>query len=339
MSKQVIKAPQTLKTAQILKQMPKIELHAHLFGSITQEQLLVLLQEHNCHAEYDEFKQIKENLDFVNIFDKAFTYLPKVTHTIDDLRKIIRLVLNNFISDNVAYIELRSTPKALKDSSFEQYLETIIQEFAAHQDKIRARYIVSINRGYPPEYYKDILSIMQSVDPLRKFIVGLDYSGDARNNTFNDYLPLMQRARESGYKITVHTPELETALSELDTIIDFRPDRLGHFLFYNDEQLQTVKHLGIPIEICPTSNFIVGAKNSHHFIDIINKGITEVTICTDDLLLFRASLSEEWSLFMNEVDFDIERISSMLYRSVDYMFDEEYKSEMRKLIKNFKQSL
>lgn len=63
-----------------------------------------------------------------NIFSKAFTYLPKLVLTEDDLRKLLDIVLGNFIEDNVEYLELRSSPKKLKDSSFKRYFDIIIEK-------------------------------------------------------------------------------------------------------------------------------------------------------------------------------------------------------------------
>ena len=326
-----------LKNSDLLYKMPKIELHAHLFGSITQDQLLNLLKDRGCIEQYNEFKQIKDSLNFNTIFDKAFTYLPSVTHNIEDLKIIVRHVLQNFISDNVIYIELRSSPKRLGGLGYKDYFRCIIEEFKAHSSLITARFIVSISRTLPPCQYEGIIDQIKSVDPDMKYIVGLDFSGDARMNNFKDYLHIMKEAREAGYKITLHTPELETGIAELNTIIDFKPERLGHFIFYEEYQLQKVKELEIPIEICPTSNYVVRNLNSHHFIDLVNSGIKKMTICTDDILLFKASLSEEWLLFMDKTKLDINQIFDIYYESIEYVFDDSVKPILKKAALDFKE--
>ena len=315
-----------------LKQIPKIELHAHLFGSITQDQLLDLLDKNGLKEEYEEFNQIKDNLDFDKIFAKAFTYLPKIVKTIEDLKQLTRMVLDNFIKDNVVYIELRSGPKKFENSSHKEYIEAIISVFKEYEDKIIARYIVSINRGYGIEPYKDVVSLMNEVDPQKEYIVGMDFSGDATKNDFVMFVPLLEQARNSGFKITVHSPEKKYKIKELSDIINFKPDRIGHLLFFTDEQVKKIISEEIPIEICPTSNYVVGNKENRHFIDLKKKGLKEITICTDDLLLFDADLSEEWEIYMTHAEINIKDVFEMIVNSIKYMFDERVKEKVEQSV-------
>ena len=104
-----------------LKNCPKVELHAHLFASITQKQLHNLLIKKNLIEDSKSFEDLSNKLDVDLIFQKAFSYLPKITRTLSDLSHILDLVIQNFIDDNVLYLEIRSTPKNLEDSDWPKW--------------------------------------------------------------------------------------------------------------------------------------------------------------------------------------------------------------------------
>ena len=53
-------------------------------------------------------------------------------------------------------------------------------------------------------------------------------------------------------KITLHIAEIEN-YPDNDDILAFKPDRLGHGVLLSPAQVELLKKLGIPIELCPTN--------------------------------------------------------------------------------------
>ena len=48
--------------------------------------------------------------------------------------------------------------------------------------------------------------------------------------------------------------------------------------------------------------------NYYHFKDLIDKGLKNFSICTDDFIITNKTLSEEIEIFANEVNYDINDI-------------------------------
>lgn len=316
-----------------ISKFPKIELHAHLFGSITKKQLCDLLEEKNMHSEAANFNQICQNLDFDSIFKQAFSYLPKIIKTKPDLVKIIDLVIGNFIADGVVYLELRSSPKKLENLNFKEYFETIIDRIKHFEGKITTRYIVSVNRDQPAFVYNDLIEIVQSVPEYKQYILGFDFSGNSQINHFSMFKHLFENARAAGFKITLHTPELPDREEELTAILEFLPERIGHMLYYKNAQIQFVVEKKIPIEICPTSNSILKKGLGHNFNDLIKDGVELYTICTDDWLLIHQSLSEEIILFQKESQLSQQKLLLSFMRAADFIFDENYKPVLKEKLR------
>lgn len=87
-------------------------------------------------------------------------------------------------------------------------------------------------------------------------------------------------------------------MSESQAMIDFKPDRLGHCCYLSAKQLEEVHSLGIPVEVCPTSNLAVVPEACRMVSQLPHlKKLVELqadfSICCDDTMLFSTCLSSE----------------------------------------------
>jgi len=92
-----------------------------------------------------------DHIDFYNVdVASAFEIFKIVSQIVTDLNileRIVREIVADYAKQNCIYLELRSTPKVFKDSTLEDYINKILNAIEeASTDKIRVRYIASINR-------------------------------------------------------------------------------------------------------------------------------------------------------------------------------------------------
>jgi adenosine deaminase len=209
----------------VLHSVPKIELHAHLHGSIRLSTLQELSKEKGVLLETSS----ELNLD--RCF-KLFGTLHKVVSSVDTLKRITREVLEDYMSENTIYLELRSTPRNLSDgTTVERYVEVLVdlieQHNIANGDKMLVKLILSIDRS---SRFSDALDISELAGDYRfisngtdypvRTIVGLDFSGNPHGGRFEDFSPLFDTARDRGLGLTVHTAETR----ELSDSVDPRTD-------------------------------------------------------------------------------------------------------------------
>ena len=219
-------------------------------------------------------------------------------------------MIEDYSKQNTRYLEIRSTPKARGDiQSKEQYIITIleaIQEMERSHRGIKVAYLVSVNRNSQVEELTEAIELLEAFrerastqetttyQPQR--VVGLDISGDPRSGDFSKFLDELNRAKELGFKITLHCAETDQQSAEAQQMIDFRPDRLGHCTFLSKNQMQQVADLGIPVEICPTSGTILAQCGLVNFLPPLlefAKLQHNVIIGCDDTLVFNTTHSME----------------------------------------------
>jgi adenosine deaminase len=102
------------KKMEWIQSLPKIELHAHLNGSIRDSTLLELarvLGEKGVIVFADVEHVIQKNdRSLVEVF-KLFDLIHKLTTDHKTVTRITREVVEDFALENVVYLELRTTPK------------------------------------------------------------------------------------------------------------------------------------------------------------------------------------------------------------------------------------
>jgi len=312
-------------TLEEVKALPKVELHAHLSGSITQEKLIDLLLRFGNGATFTPFDC---RADLSNALTKCFDYFAKVATVVSNLsvlRESTLHVLETFAADNCIYLELRTSPKQFSTCSGElttklQYLETVRDAIREFQQTSNSRFgfvmevkiLLSVDRGKVSskesalEQIDDILTMQKEHPDL---VVGIDVCGNPSKASVTPHLmPALLERKDAFQKlpITFHTAEIEDDEESwliLNSMRELNIRRLGHVCFFPDECRQRVlKGIfddgGVGIEICPTSNLVTRElKNGladHHFLDWWKKSDKVLlSINTDDTGLFSCSLSSE----------------------------------------------
>mmetsp|Transcript_386 Transcript_386/g.490 ORF Transcript_386/g.490 Transcript_386/m.490 type:complete len:322 (+) Transcript_386:233-1198(+) len=312
-----------------IEKLPKVELHAHLHGSIRLDMLskLALVRDpNNSHnaagaSESDIRERINRLLVSGNVYKNGgnvhktlnecfeiFDLIHDVVVDTESLRFCLREVILDFLKDNVRYLELRTTPRKTAFMNEKEYLETVLDTIAKCETEerlpIMVRILVSVNRALGVDAARANVELACKYHKMTGIVVGIDFSGNPTKGVFSDFVPILLQARNQGLKITVHCAEVDDPQEVKQIITDFRPDRLGHMLFVSKELQEYMFNMNppVPIECCPTSNCITlglgtaGIK-THPYLNDWLLHAHPLCICTDDSGVFDTSLSLE----MNQV--------------------------------------
>jgi len=197
------------------KRLPKVELHAHLNGSIREHTLVQLAAERNVTLpakclphEAKRHDPDREALFFntkprslLECFD-IFTVIPQCVNDLPALRRITSEVLEDAATDNIAYIELRTGPKVLlrdhrsegvEHSTKKEYIESIIsvmEEFERADQKRYEREMKNRDSG------------LARLPLIPRLIISVDRSGTIDQATENIQLAI-EMSRSSGGKYIV----------------------------------------------------------------------------------------------------------------------------------------
>ncbi|KAH7377835.1 hypothetical protein BKA66DRAFT_151365 [Pyrenochaeta sp. MPI-SDFR-AT-0127] len=240
-----------------------------------------------------------------------------------------RAVLQDFQADGVVYVELRTTPRALPGTgvSKENYVKTVLRILNAHNDKdentMRAFLILSIDRRNTIEEAEEVVDL--AIKYQSAGVVGLDLCGDPAKGNVGIFTASFARAKTAGLKITLHFAEDEVSASdlELQTLLSWKPDRLGHVIHVKEEFRKIIQDENIGVELCLSCNvhakMIPGTYSNHHF-GMWRQSSVPVALSTDDVGVFCSPLSQEYWLAAQHFNLNRNDVRNLCERAVDCIF-------------------
>ena len=149
----------------LMLSIPKIELHAHLHGSIRPGTLAHLAQLQGI--------DLSEHLNGERDINKCFALFQAIHRVIDRkeiLKHVLFEILHDFMDDNVIYLELRTTPRVLPHdgTTKQQYLQLVTSLIASHNkrygDRMLVRLILSIDRSKSREENDQLEGLVNNHD-------------------------------------------------------------------------------------------------------------------------------------------------------------------------------
>jgi len=217
-------------TSQI-SQLPKIELHSHLEGTLKPELVNVIAKRNGIHVDQNLFDSHGEYAwtdfaSFLSAYDAASSCLKNG----NDYRDITYEYFKSCASENVIYAETFISPDHAADCgiTYDDMISGCVQgiDDAERDFGIIGRIIVTCVRHLGPQQGVNVAK--QMVDNPHPYIVGFGMGGDENAFTLEDYAPAFNIAAEAGYPCTVHAGELCGPESVWDAINFLPIRRIGH---------------------------------------------------------------------------------------------------------------
>uniref|UniRef100_A0ACD5YCK5 Uncharacterized protein n=1 Tax=Avena sativa TaxID=4498 RepID=A0ACD5YCK5_AVESA len=262
--------------------LPKVELHAHLNGSVRNSTLLELAKQLGDKGVivFEDFKDVimKNSRSRPECF-KLFDLFHVLTTDHDTVTRITKEVVGDFAAENVVYLEIRTTPKNNegKGMTKRSYMNAVMKGLKSVEDvevvlydsnlrtdgtlsctpmsdlademkkkKIYVRLLLSIDRRETTSAALDTVNL--AIEMKDQGVVGIDLSGNPVVGEWETYLPALKHAKELGIPITVHCGEVPNK-KEIRAVLDFCPQRLGHVCCLDDEEWKKLKSSTIPVTV------------------------------------------------------------------------------------------
>lgn len=327
------------------KKIPKVELHAHINGSISAETIEKLIQKkaasanpHNLNSTVVSQWETTIKKGDKRSLEECLAMFGIIYQLVDDSSTVFQVtksVIEEFAEDNVRYLELRSTPRANPETGMTKqcYIEAVlaaIEEAKNSVPNIIVRFIMAINRKLGPDDALDTVHLaLQYKTKANGLLVGIDLSGDPKAYRSRDFVPALKLAQENDLKLALHIAEVPN-VEDARTLLDLIPGRVGHGTCLHPDNggsqdlVNIVEKHGIPVELCLTSNVktkTVPAYADHHMDYWYNGKKHHCIICTDDKGVFSTTLSEEYYLMARTFNLTKEQVWNLTYRSIDYIFE------------------
>ncbi len=308
---------------EFLRNLPKVELHRHLECSLRLSTLIELAQDQGMSIP-TETDLIREELlvtkpmhDLESVL-KKFLRTQKVLSSFEILSRITFEAIEDAVTEGIRILELRWAPTFIAeghpDLDFQEIIDGIRHGLSLAKDlPIAVGMICIIQRTRPVEEAEKIIDFAIA---NKDFFVGVDLADNEEGFQPELFAKAFQKAKDAGLGVTIHAGEAsipEASLNVKTAIEVLGAKRIGHGVQIAKDPfvMNMVRKLGVPLELCVTSNWLTNAVpkiTEHPIRQMLNAGIP-VTINSDDPGIFGIDLVHEYQILnqlyeFTEVDFN-----------------------------------
>jgi len=333
----------SLKT---LREIPKVELHRHLDGSVRFETIQDLARyqgiDLGCSTaeELRTLTKIDKPMEDLESVLNSFWTTQKVLSSYEAIKRVTFENVEDAFRDGVVLAELRFAPAFIsfgKEIGFNEIIEGVLDGLHEGMKKypVQGGIICIAARGLDFEDNSRALAetvhYRSGIHKESDRICGFDLA-DAEDSTNPEtFIPLINRARDEGLGITVHSGENTDAAAVLSALNLYKPSRIGHGIKIrgNEEAEEKILRNNIHLELCITSNYLtrsVPSLEEHPFPDFYKKGM-QVSLNSDDPHLMNIDLVHEYRLCEHLFDFQIDDFYAVNSSALNFSFlDDDVKS-------------
>ena len=316
---------------ELLRRLPKAELHCHLDGSVRPETLIELAKEYGRPMPRPDPASLRDYMRASDVHSleeylERFTITLSVMQTADALERVAYELAEDAAADGVHYIEVRYAPvlNVQAGLSLGEAVEAPLRGLAkAETDHgTVGRVILCALRHLDPDVSIEIAEL--AVDYRLRGVVGFDLAGPEAAYPASHHARAFAYARDHGLACTCHAGEGAGADSVREAVHVCGADRLGHAARLVEDTSLTdfVGEHRIPLEICLTSNVQTGAAPSyerHPVRQYFDRGLN-VVLNTDNRLMSDTTLTDEYELAASRLRFTADELSAIALNGFESSF-------------------
>jgi adenosine deaminase len=312
---------------QLIRALPKAELHIHIEGSLEPEMMFELAQRNGVKLPYPDVAAIRAAYEFNCLQDFLDLYYQgmSVLLTQQDFHDLTWAYLQRCRDDNVAHTEIFFDPQGhtARGVAFDTVFEGIWSALRrGEQDLgISSRVIMCFLRHLDEE---DAFATLQQALPFLDRIEGVGLDSSEVGHPPEKFLSVFQRAGELGLKRVAHAGEEgppEYVVGALDSL---RVDRVDHGnrSLEDSALVERLAREQIPLTVCPQSNLrlaVIDDMTNHPIRQMLACGL-KATINSDDPAYFGGYVNDNFNALVNAIELNRDEILSLVRNSFEASF-------------------
>lgn len=295
-------------TEELIRELPKTELHCHLDGSLRLNTILELAEKDKVELPSRDPETLHKavavlgNTVTLPEYIKKFDITLSVLQTPEALSRAAYELAEDCHRENVLYLEVRYSPilHTQRGMTPMESVDAVLSGLKQAEDefKIKSGVIICGIRSISPEVSYRLAEL--AVAFKNRGVVGFDLAGVEENFPAKDHKEAFYLILNNNINTTLHAGEDYGPESIHQAVHYCGAHRIGHGVRLKEDGdlLNFINDHRIALEICMTSNIHTGSvKNyeSHPFKFYYDFGL-RVTLNTDNRLISNTSLTKEYLL-------------------------------------------
>ncbi len=317
---------------ELMKKIPKTDLHVHLDGSLRISTILDLAKQNGIKLPATEAKELEKLIccngkcQSLDEYLRAFDITLQVMQDEDSLARIAYELAEDSAAENIKYMEIRYCPAlhTKQGLSLEQVNKAVLAGLhqAEEEFDIKTAVIICGLKHLDPATSLELAEL--AVAFKNKGVVAFDLAGAELGFSALSHKAAIELCQENNLNLTIHAGEAGGAENIKEALHKLGAHRIGHgtHLFEDHDLLNYVNDHRIPLEVCLTSNVdtqAVDKLEDHPFKEYLDRGL-QVTLNTDNRLVSNTTLTDEYMKAIEIFDLNFTEVKRIVLNGFNNSF-------------------
>jgi adenosine deaminase len=285
----------------LLRRMPKAELHIHIEGSLEPELIFALAERNHVKLAYRSVEELRRAYAFTDLQSFLDIYYAgaSVLLTDRDFFDMTWAYLERAHADNVRHAEIFFDPQThtARGVSFAAVIDGI--HGALEQAKARlgmsGSLIMCFLRHLSEE---DAFRTLEQSLPYREKFIGVGLDSSERGHPPEKFARIFAQCENLGLHRVAHAGE-EGPAAYIETALDvLHAERIDHGVrcLESPELTRRLAQDKVALTVCPLSNIklrVFDKMSDHNLLDLLNAGVT-ATVNSDDPAYFGGYINDNF---------------------------------------------
>lgn len=314
----------------VLRGMPKAELHIHIEGSLEPELIFRLAERNHVTLPYASVEDLRAAYDFKDLQSFLDIYYAgaSVLLTEQDFFDMAWAYLVRAAAENVLHTEIFFDPQT--HTSRGVPMEVVIRGLhhacqRAHQEfGISSRLILCFLRHLSEE---DAFATLEAALPWRHHFIGVGLDSSERGHPPEKFERVFARCRELGLHVVAHAGEEGPPAYIWNALDVLQAERIDHGVqaVHDPALMRRLAEQDIPLTVCPLSNVklcVFQSLQQHNIRQLLDAGL-RVMVNSDDPAYFGGYINDNFVQLFAALGLEGKHAYQLAFNSFEASFADE----------------
>ncbi len=310
-----------------IEQLPKVELHLHIEGTLEPELMFKLAKRNNVSIPFDSPEQIRQAYQFENLQSFLDIYYQGAEVLIEeqDFYDLTWEYLLRCQEDNVIHTEIFFDPQTHTDRgiAFETVINGITSALKQGEKElgISSQLILCFLRHLEESA---ALETLEQALPYKDKIIAVGLDSSEQGHPPEKFARVFERALDEGFLTVAHAGEEGPAQNIRDALELLQVSRIDHGVRCSEDPLLIERLIQeqTPLTVCPLSNIklrVFETMADHNIAELLRKGLA-VTINSDDPAYFGGYMTDNFQAVHQALSLTKQELAQLSVNAVNASF-------------------
>ncbi|WP_180034625.1 MULTISPECIES: adenosine deaminase [unclassified Acinetobacter] len=325
---------------ELIRALPKAELHVHIEGTFEPELMFAIAQRNNIAIPYQSVEELKEAYNFHNLQSFLDIYYAGANVLIheQDFYDLAWAYLEKCAEDHVVHTEMFFDPQTHTDRGVA--FETVLNGLQRACDNAKVKLGISSHliMCFLRHLSEDAaFATLEQALPYKNQIIGVGLDSSEVGHPPSKFERVFAKAREAGFLIVAHAGEEGPAEYVWEALDLLKVNRVDHGVRSEEDPalMQRLIAEKMPLTVCPLSNLklcVVNDMADHNIRRLLQQGV-HVTVNSDDPSYFGGYMNDNFVAITKALDLSNVELKQLAINSFEASFisDAEKQAWIKKI--------